>query len=444
MILSRKIQLVPVGDKEEIDRVYKYLRDGAYNQNKAKNLYISNLFIEDLKEMSKDDRKELNLLYSRVSDSKKGSAYDASVEFAKGITLGCFTRDINNKYKKSKKDGVLNGKVSLPTYKLNNPLLVHSDYVRLRNTNPHHDFGIYHNYESHMDFLDHLYSKDLEMYIKFVNNITFKMVLGNPHRSAYLRSELQQIFEEHYGVGCSSIQIKDDEYGRTKIMLNLAIDVPDKKLELDENTVVGVDLGQKIPAVCALNNNQHKKEFLGSSDDFLRVRTQLQEQRRRLQISLKYTSGGHGRKKKLKPLKRFKERERNFVKTYNHKISKRVVDFAIKNNAKYINLENLKGMKTSDYILRNWSYFELQQFIKYKASKYGIEVRMINPAYTSQVCSVCGNLEDGQRIDQAHFKCKACGAELNADFNAARNIAMSTNFVKEKDDDENKNKKKRI
>ena len=38
MILTRKIQLFPVGDKEEIDRVYKYLRDGIFNQNKAMNL----------------------------------------------------------------------------------------------------------------------------------------------------------------------------------------------------------------------------------------------------------------------------------------------------------------------------------------------------------------------------------------------------------------------
>lgn len=436
MILTRKIQLIPVGDKKEISRVYKYLRNGIYNQNKAKNQYITDLFIEDLKKASKEDRKELHRLYSRISSSKKGSAYDTSIEFAKGITLGTFKTEIENRYKKSVKDGVLSGKVSLPSYKLNNPLLVHSDYVRLRSTNPQRDCGMYHNYESHMDFSDHLYSKDLEIFIKFANDITFKMLFGNPRKSAYIRSELLQVFEENYGIGCSSIQLKEGRDGKTRIILNLTMDIPDEKLERDENIAVGVDLGQAIPAVCALNNNQYKREYWGSKDDFLRVRTQMQEQRRRLQKSLNLTSGGHGRKKKLKPLERFSERERNFVKTYNHKISKKVVDFAIQNNAKYINLEHLKGIDTSKFILRNWSYFELQQFITYKASKYGIEVRKINPAYTSQTCSVCGNLEDGQRIDQAHFKCKACGAELNADFNAARNIAMSTKFIKEEDEED--------
>lgn len=44
MILTRKIQIIPVGDKKEIDRVYKYIRDGMYNQNKAYNILISNVY----------------------------------------------------------------------------------------------------------------------------------------------------------------------------------------------------------------------------------------------------------------------------------------------------------------------------------------------------------------------------------------------------------------
>ena len=208
----------------------------------------------------------------------------------------------------------------------------------------------------------------------------------------------------------------------------MSMDIPKQELELDENTVVGVDLGVAIPAVCGLNNNSYIRQSIGSKDDFLRIRTQLQAQRRRLQKSLKSTSGGHGRGKKMKAMDRLTDRERNFVKSYNHFVSKNVVDFAVKNRAKYINMEDLSGFNSSEFILRNWSFYELQQFITYKASKYGIEVRKINPYHTSQTCSCCGHWEEGQRIDQSHFKCKACGVDLNADFNASRNIAMSTDF----------------
>ena len=114
-------------------------------------------------------------------------------------------------------------------------------------------------------------------------------------------------------------------------------------------------------------------------------------------------------------------------------VSKRVVDFALKNNAKYINIENLEGYDTSKFILRNWSFYQLQQYITYKAGLHGIEVRKINPAYTSQKCSCCGYVDSGNRPKeekgQAYFKCLKCGEEMNADFNAARNIAVSTNFV---------------
>jgi putative transposase len=110
-------------------------------------------------------------------------------------------------------------------------------------------------------------------------------------------------------------------------------------------------------------------------------------------------------------------------------VSKQIVDFAKDNNAKYINIENLKGFDSSQYILRNWSYYQLQQFIEYKAKKYGIEVRKVNPYHTSQICSKCGHWEEGQRDRQDHFLCKECGYEVNADFNASRNIAKSTNFV---------------
>ena len=177
-----------------------------------------------------------------------------------------------------------------------------------------------------------------------------------------------------------------------------------------------------------MNNDEYAREFIGSKDDFLRVRTRIQNQKRRLQKGLKFTNGGHGRKKKLKPLKKFEDYEKNFVHTYSHMVSKHVADFAVKHNAKYINIEDLEGYRASDFILRNWSYYKLEQYITYKARIYGIEVRKVNPYHTSQNCSCCGHWEQGQRIDQSHFKCKSCGAELNADFNAAKNIAKSKDF----------------
>ena len=432
--ITRKVQIYPVGDKKEIDRVYKYIRDGMYNQNKAMNQYMSALYMSAMMDVSKDDRKELNHLYTRISTSKKGSAYSTDIQFAKGLPVGAFTQKVKQDFQKSVKDGLLYGKVSLPIYKKDNPLLIHVDYVRLKRTNPHQDNGLYHNYKDEEEFLNALFfdNEKPEVFLKFSNGITFQIVFGNLHKSLELRHVFQNIFNETYQVQGSSIQF--DKSGK-KIILNLCLAIPKRQIELDENTVVGVDLGIAIPAVCALNNNTYIKQSIGSKDDFLRVRTKIQAQKRRLQRSLKYSSGGHGRNKKLKALDKFTKYEKNFVQTYNHMVSKNVVEFAVKNNAKYINIEDLSGYHSNDFILRNWSFYQLQQYITYKAELYGIEVRKINPYHTSQICSCCGHWEEGQRVTQSKFicknpECKNYGKEINADFNAARNIAMSTDFVK--------------
>jgi len=50
-------------------------------------------------------------------------------------------------------------------------------------------------------------------------------------------------------------------------------------------------------------------------------------------------------------------------------------------------------------------------------------VEKINPAFTSQRCSACGQVDANSRENQARFVCTACGFACHADVNAARNIA---------------------
>ena len=142
------------------------------------------------------------------------------------------------------------------------------------------------------------------------------------------------------------------------------------------------------------------------------------------------TKGGKGRQKKLKAMEQFKEKERNFAKTYNHQLSHKIVKFAKDNQCQYINLEKLTKEGFSNSLLGSWSYYELQTMIEYKAEREGIKVRYVNPAYTSQTCSKCGHVDRENRKTQAQFECVKCGFKLNADHNASINIARSKDFVK--------------
>ena len=48
----------------------------------------------------------------------------------------------------------------------------------------------------------------------------------------------------------------------------------------------------------------------------------------------------------------------------------------------------------------------------------------VNPAYTSQSCSMCGHVERGNRRTRDEFKCLLCGFICDADVNGAYNIVM--------------------
>ncbi|HBI23899.1 MAG TPA: transposase [Nitrospiraceae bacterium] len=52
---------------------------------------------------------------------------------------------------------------------------------------------------------------------------------------------------------------------------------------------------------------------------------------------------------------------------------------------------------------------------------YRIKIIEINPAYTSQECSVCGYVDKNNRQEQEAIKCRFCNTSQHADVNGARN-----------------------
>jgi putative transposase len=138
------------------------------------------------------------------------------------------------------------------------------------------------------------------------------------------------------------------------------------------------------------------------------------------------------KKKLFKKLKQTKGKESRKAKDINHKISKKIVELA-KNSNSGIKLEKLTGIKKNKknsksfrYTLNSWSYYQLGIMIAYKAQLQGIPVQYINPAYTSQTCSRCGNI--GKRNGKK-FECSNCKHTSHADVNAAFNIAKSTQVI---------------
>lgn len=303
------------------------------------------------------------------------------------------------------------------------------------------------------------FQRDNDTFIlKWYKNLRFALFFGKDRsnnrvivdRLIYSAEHNHQKGED-YVICDSSIQLVEKDR-KTKIFLLLVLDIPVQRRVLDKGLVVGIDLGISVPLCLATNKNPDIRRFIGDYNSFWDQRMAFQRRYRGLQKSLQCTAGGKGREKKLEPLNKLKEKERNWTKNQNHNFSREVIKFALSIGAGTIHLEDLsnfgkdeKGnvLKRDIPILRNWSYHELQTMIENKAKMEGIEVKYINPAYTSQICSVCGTR--GARINQKTFQClnpecSEYGKEnINADFNAARNIAMSTRYMKEnKENKENK------
>lgn len=124
-------------------------------------------------------------------------------------------------------------------------------------------------------------------------------------------------------------------------------------------------------------------------------------------------------------LKKISGKEARRVKQINHEVSKQVIKEAIRQEAGIIVLEDLthirKRIRAGKKIrsrLHRWSFFQFQTMVRYKAEHLGISVIHVNPAYSSQLCSLCGSL--GVR-ERHHFKC-SCGNQQHSDLNASRNL----------------------
>lgn len=462
MISTRKIK-VRCDDKS----FYDFFKQEQREQNKALNIAMgiihSNAVLQNIdsgaeKKLSKSietlqkkiDKFNKELTKEKITEKKKNEvlksikttqsildgeikAFKESEQYRKGIDklfnetyLKSNTLDhvldsmVNIQYKRTlslvtqrvKKDysndfvGIITGQQSVRNYKSDNPLMISNQQLNFKEC-------------------------DNEFFINIMCGYQLEVVLGrrNNENINELKSVLRKICNKEYKVCDSSIERSKN--GKD-VILNLVIDIPNNKKAFTpiKNRTLGVDLGIAVPAYICLNDDTYKRKGIGSINNFLRVREQMQERMKHTQKNISLTKGGKGRTKKLQALNSLKDKERNFVKTYNHAISKIIVEFAKKNKCEYINMEKLQKDGFGDKLLRNWSYYELQSFVEYKAKREGIEVRYVNPVYTSQKCSRCGNVDKNNRKTQEKFICTKCGFELNADHNAAINISRSTDIVK--------------
>ena len=207
------------------------------------------------------------------------------------------------------------------------------------------------------------------------------------------------------------------------------------KLCKPEN-VLGVDTGINQLLAYATNCST----FRGvSGGKHLKGRvTKMFEKQRLTRQGVRTAVSGKGRNKKTKAADKINQRISNYQKTEMNKEAKFLVKNAIKQKCGTIHMEDLTDITKdkNELYFKSWPYYMLQQAIERHAKKYGINVRYIKPAFTSQECSCCGNIDASQRVKGtftcANIACDIFEKNISADTNAAANIAKSTNYSDKK------------
>ena len=185
--------------------------------------------------------------------------------------------------------------------------------------------------------------------------------------------------------------------------------------------VVGIDRGLRFLAVSY--DEQGKTEFV-SGKKIATKRHKFQEVRRQLQ-----SKGTKSAKRKLKAVS---GRENRWMSDVNHQLSKTLVQKYGKDTL--FVLEDLTGVSFEEsnlsrttkqnYDLRSWSFYQLEQFLTYKAHENRSEVLKVSAKYTSQRCPKCGTIRKANRDHHKHLYSCQCGYESNDDRIGAMNIQL--------------------
>ena len=376
MVITRKIEVFVCEENKDVRK--KYYEKIYANRDvavKVANMAVSHLFALDntMPYLSKQDKETIEYLGCKGQKATRQNApYVAASERFKGEAdmsmISSVLQNVQKMYSDDCKNGGMWNK-SLRSYKGNMPIPFKAE--RFQNLR----FDSYTNGSG----------ESAEGCFFTLIGIPFQMRFGRDRSGN--RLIVGRVISGEYKMCTSSLKVE----GR-KVFLLLCVDIPQSKdIKLDSQKTLYAYLDVLSPIVCACDVRAIKdydsgtKTFtIGTKEEFLYRRTQIQAAVRRCQINNRYSAGGKGRKKKCKAIERWHERENNYVDTKLHTYSRMLVDLAIKHKCGNIVLVDQKRREEEakegnqhgePFVLRNWTYYGLKDKIAYKCKTAGINLK---------------------------------------------------------------------
>lgn len=181
---------------------------------------------------------------------------------------------------------------------------------------------------------------------------------------------------------------------------------------MDASKAVGIDVGINKYAVLSDGREFENPRFLRKKEN------QLKKAQRKLS-KMKRSSSNY--RKQVMRLRQLHEKVSNQRRDFLHKLSYNLTQTYSVVCVEILNIRNMvRNRKLSKSISdAGWGMF--RQMLSYKCEKNGGLLVKIEPQYTSQDCSSCGERVTKSLSIRTHI-CTKCGAVLDRDHNASLNI----------------------
>ncbi len=355
IILTRKIQLfIDNRDREFIHQVYETLYQWQYACFRAANYIFTHHFLQEqikeliyLTEETKvklaDIKKDANGI---LTTSKMNTTYQILSKHFKGQLPMHILSSLN---------------MTLTTHFNNEKLLYLRGEKSLRNYNKHIPVPFRGTDITHLQPTSNGKNFQFKLF-----KLPFRTYLG---KDVYdKRILLERTLQGSVKLCTSSLKLC-----KNKIFLLASFQVQKEPKKLDNTIIAEASRSLEYPIVVRIGKSRFT---IGSKEEFLHRRLAIQSARQRLHKAAAYNRPGHGRSRKLKVVNGFSDRETNYVNHKLHVYSRKLIDLCVKHNAATLLLVNQQekeaAAQADEFLLRNWSYYQLKEKIAYKASMAGI------------------------------------------------------------------------
>ena len=341
------------------------------------------------------------------------------------------------------------------------------------NSNWHKDFLHSHNYQHCLKVLENNwksyfnaikdYKKNPKKYLgcprqpkyKNLNDRKNEIIFTNlaiRFRDGLLMLSLSKAMQKKFGVKSLNFEVVDklqslipfDKLQQIKIKwdninkswyLILIYEKENAKLDYSFNNIMSIDLGLNNLVTITFLNDSDSYIFNGKPvkavNNFVNRKIsylQMVEMKSKKTSKIKDT-------KKIKKLRKYRE---NYINNYFHKVSREIINIAIKHRVKTIVIGDISLIKQEMNYNKSFVQIPLQRLVgllKYKAELVGMELKLQKESYTSGCSSLDlepinkSHYKKNRRIKRGLFKSNK-GLLINADVNGSLNILRL--YVKDK------------